>query len=74
MIRTVQYKRTLEDAWVDISWDYIENDMIIRIFEPDGSPVPLLLDEEGQVYEAFTLRNAYKVNKLWRVDIDKIPE
>jgi len=48
--------------------------MIIRLFEPDGSPVPLLLDKEEQAYEAFTLRNAYKVNKLWRVDIDRIPE
>jgi len=75
MVRTVQYKRILEDEWLNISWDDIENEMIIRMFEPDGTPVPFLLgDKSEEIYEAFTLRNSYKMHKLWQVDIDRIPE
>ncbi len=66
-------QRKLNDEWIDIDWEDIKKEMIIRMFEPNGTPISFSVPGDGSLhYEMFMLSDSYKENSIWTVDIDKV--
>lgn len=61
-LRKVEYKVKdgTQESWEDVVWSNIEKGMVIRMFEVDGTPIPIYYNEEKlPVYEATAAADSY---------------
>ncbi len=67
--RTIQYKLS-DKEWVDVGWPDVKTNMVVRMFEADGTPISML---ESGSYEAITTKDSYiGPRQVWEIIVDKI--